>query len=412
MDLFAPKNHKPNHHTPLAHRMRPTRLEDFFGQKHLLGTGGALNGCLRTGFLPSMILYGTTGIGKTTLAQLLADKAHLPFVSLSATVDGTRALKDTFASHTRALVFVDEIHRLNKAQQDLLLPEVETGRIVLIGATTENPSFAINGALLSRVQLYPLYPLTSDEMSALLERALGDEVLQMHIRKKAMPCALERIIHHSAGDARRALGLLETVVMSQGALDAAAVDALANYLPNFDKTGDGHYQMISALIKSIRGSDVNASLYWLARLLTAGEDAGFIARRLVILASEDVGLANSNALLLAHTALQSVKSIGMPEARIVLSHVVVYLASAPKSNSVYKAINRAMEAVKIDNHPVPAHIQGTPCADGSIYRYVHDHPKHYCAQRYLPKGVDANFFAFGNNAKEQSLLEYLKWLYA
>lgn len=405
--------------TPLAHRMRPTRLADVVGQGHLLGADAPLAKMVAQGFLPSVILYGRAGVGKTTIARLLAQAVGRECVAVSA-LNGVKELKEAMNGGILGapVVFVDEIHRFNKAQQDTLLSAVENGQITLIGATTENPSFAINNALLSRCQVYELLPLTDDEMAFLLERAVKTDTALKNLSITIKDLSL--IVRLAQGDARKALNLLELCVSSQSGdivIDNPSVAKVGGQAhAQYDKAGDHHYDVVSAFIKSVRGSDADASLYWLARMLVAGEDPAFIARRLVILASEDIGLANPNALLLADTALRSVQSIGMPEARIILGQVAVYLATSPKSNSSYKAINTALAFAKNDHSPVPLHLRNAPTnlakqkGYGANYVYPHDCPNHYYPQRYLPDGVNVRFYTFGDNQKEQANLSFIKWL--
>lgn len=411
-------------HTPLAERMRPQRLQDVIGQTHLLGTHAPISNIVRQGFLPSMILHGAAGIGKTTIAMLLADAVGRPFRPLSAISSGVKELREVLESSDDGLfgaspvVFVDEIHRFNKAQQDALLQAVETGKITFIGATTENPSFSVNNALLSRCQVYRLEPLSDDEIARLVGRAINtDSELK---KKQIFINSLDTLTKLSAGDGRRALNLLELVCAADEPVivDDDSVAAVAgSSLVRYDKDGDSHYDLVSAMIKSVRGSDADAALYWMARMLTAGEDAAFVARRLVILAAEDIGLANPNALLLADTALRSVQSIGMPEARIILGQVVVYLANSPKSNSSYKAINQAMALAKTDQSPVPLHLRNGVTAQmkadgyGAGYIYPHDYPQHYHPQQYLPDNLQGvRFYQFADNQKEQASFAFINWL--
>ncbi len=415
---------------PLAQRVRPKTLAEIVGQRHLLGNHAPIGRIVVAGHLPSMILYGEAGIGKTTLATLLADAVGRPFYALSAVSSGVKELRQILDKGTGLfggvpVVFVDEIHRFNKAQQDALLSVVETGEITLIGATTENPSFAVNNALLSRCQVYRLNPLDDDEIATILKNAISKDMQLKH--KLIVLNSSEAISQIAQGDARKALNLLELAInasISTGskddpiAIDDKAVLAVAGeFTARFDKDGDNHYNLISAMIKSVRGSDADASLYWLARLLVAGEDPAFIARRLVILASEDIGLANPNALLLADTALRSVQSIGMPEARIILGQVAVYLATSPKSNSSYKAINAAVALAQSDQSPVPPHLCNAVSTlakqqgYGANYHYPHDYPNHYYPQSYLPPNLNGTYFYhFGDNAKEQASLAFMKWL--
>lgn len=419
-----------NQHTPLAERMRPQSLEQFIGQSHLLGQQAPIRQIIEqsvhTGFLPSMILHGQAGIGKTTLAHLLAKKTKRHCHVISAINAGIKELRQALQTDDGLLlaspiVFIDEIHRFNKAQQDALLHAVEIGTITLIGTTTENPSFSINNALLSRCQIYHLQPLTEDEIQQLIQHAIHNDVLlkQENIHIQSL-YAIHRLAH---GDARRALNLLELVVAKQShqaqiVIDDAQVYAIAGQPAIYhDKDGDCHYDMISAMIKSIRGSDADASVYWLARLLVAGEDAVFVARRLVISASEDIGLANPNALLLADAALRSVQQIGMPEARIILAQVAIYLANSPKSNSSYQAINEAMSFATTDQSSVPLHLRNGVTKlmrennYGVNYIYPHDYPNHYHPQDYLPNHLTSKrFYQFADNPKEQASFAFIRWL--
>ncbi|WP_066802741.1 replication-associated recombination protein A [Moraxella oblonga] len=410
---------------PLAQRIRPKSIDEMIGQNHLLGENAPITKMVRESYLPSMILHGNAGIGKTTLASLLAKSVGREFRPLSAINSGVKELREVLNSddglfNISPVVFIDEIHRFNKAQQDALLGAVESGQITLIGATTENPSFSVNNALLSRCQVYELTPLSDNEMEELLKRAIStDEHL------KQLPIILNDIspIYQLAqGDARKALNLLELAIYAhQGepiVIDFESISKVAGKtLIRYDKDGEFHYDMISAFIKSVRGSDPDASIYWLARMLNAGEDPVFIARRLVILASEDIGLANPNALLLTDTALRSVKEIGMPEARIILGQVAIYLATSPKSNTAYQAINKALEFVKHDNSPVPLHLRNgvttlmKQTGYGVDYIYPHDYPNHYYPQNYLPDNmVGIKFYEFGDNQKEQASFNFMKWL--
>ncbi|MDO4441444.1 MAG: replication-associated recombination protein A [Moraxella sp.] len=413
--------------TPLAERVRPRTLADIVGQTHLLGENAPITQMVKNRHLPSLILYGEAGIGKTTLARLLADSVGREFHLLSAldlTVKELRELID--GSHHGGgldfgspVLFIDEIHRFNKAQQDALLGAVESGKITLIGATTENPSFSINNALLSRCQVYRLEPLTTDELTSVLNRALQSDKFLKSIKVQGDLSAIARL---ASGDARKALNLLEIACQSATdntlVIDDTLIQSIAQtVLPRYDRAGDMHYDVISAFIKSVRGSDPDASIYWLARMLVAGEDPAFIARRLVILASEDIGLANPNALLMADTALRSVQSIGMPEARIILAQATVYLATSPKSNSTYKAINDALAFVKNDNSPVPLHLRNgvtelmKSAGYGVDYIYPHDYPNHYYPQNYLPDNLRGmQFYEFGDNQKEQASFAFINWL--
>jgi putative ATPase len=416
---------------PLAQRVRPKSLDEVIGQAHLLGANAPIRRIVEQGYLPSIILHGEAGIGKTTLAMLLADAVGRPFRPLSAINAGVKELREVLAKDDGLfgeppVVFVDEIHRFNKAQQDALLGAVESGDITLIGATTENPSFSVNNALLSRCQVYRLNPLNEDEISQVLQRAIDDDAVFKQFKIEIQ--SSQAIFALSQGDARKALNLLELAIQSspnfrQGSqspivvTDDNVIAVAGASLVRYDKSGDGHYDLVSAMIKSVRGSDADAALYWMARMLTAGEDPAFIARRLVILASEDIGLANPNALLLADTALRSVQSIGMPEARIILGQVVVYLATSPKSNSSYQAINKAMRLAENDQSPVPLHLRNGVTklmraeGYGANYIYPHDYPNHYHPQQYLPDNLmGTRLFDFADNAKEQQTYAFIQWL--
>lgn len=416
-------------HTPLAERMRPQTLANIIGQTHLLGDNAPIARMIQNRHLPSLILYGEAGIGKTTIARLLAHAVGREFHLLSAldlTVKELRELIDSSQSAGGSLfgspvLFIDEIHRFNKAQQDALLGAVEKGVITLIGATTENPSFSVNNALLSRCQVYRLYPLDTDDIIKVLKRAI---LTDKQLKAMDIQGDLSLIGRLCMGDARKALNLLEvavqTAVGGKLVIDENLVAQIAQtILPRYDKDGDMHYDIISAMIKSIRGSDADATLYWLSRMLNAGEAPEFIARRLVIAASEDIGLANPNALLLADAALRSVKQIGMPEARIILGQVAVYLATSPKSNTAYKAINAAMALTKNDHSPVPLHLRNGVTnlmkqeGYGQGYIYPHDYPNHYHPQEYLPDAlVGTSFYEYGDNQKEQATKAYMDWLKA
>lgn len=419
----------PNFHadTPLAQRMRPTTLDAIIGQTHLLAAGAPLRRLVEQGHLPSIILHGEAGIGKTTIAMLLADAVGRPFHALSALNTGVKQLREVLdhkdsLSFESPVVFIDEIHRFNKAQQDALLGAVESGDITLIGATTENPSFSVNNALLSRCQVYRLEPLTSEQISAVLQRALSEDNVLKKLKIDLQ--AQDTISQLAHGDARKALNVLELAVQTADAqhsplvIDNELVGRVAQTaLVRYDKDGEQHYDIISAMIKSVRGSDPDAALYWMARMLVGGEPADFIARRLVILASEDIGNANPNALLLADAALRSVQSIGMPEARIILGQVVVYLATSAKSNSTYKAINAAMALAEKDASPVPLHLRNGVTklmrtqGYGQGYAYPHDYPNHYYPQTYLPDNLlGTSFYTFADNQREQHSKQFIDWL--
>ena len=415
--------------TPLAERMRPKSLSDYEGQEHLVGKNGALFQSIQSGFIPSMILWGPPGTGKTTLAKLLAGEKKRPFYELSAINAGVKEVRDIIQkaqnqgglfTDKNPLLFIDEIHRFSKSQQDALLGAVEKGIITLIGATTENPSFEVINALLSRCQVFRLKPLTLDNLKSLLDQALKkDSFLQS---QKIVLEDPEALIHFSSGDARKLLTLLELVIFSFEPEEKIIItnekikNTLQTNAVQFDKDGDFHYDVISAFIKSIRGSDPNAAVYWLARMLQAGEDVKFIARRMLIAASEDIGNANPNALVLAQTTFSSVQIIGLPEAQILLSQCAVYLATSAKSNASYLAINKAQE--QVENNPslgVPLHLRNAPTAlskemgHGLKYQYPHDHPNHFVEEGYLPKELEGTrFYEPGDNPKENTIRQWLK----
>ncbi|WP_352336311.1 replication-associated recombination protein A [Psychrobacter sp. 16-MNA-CIBAN-0192] len=415
--------------TPLAQRMRPTSLDAIIGQAHLLAQGAPLRRLIEQQHLPSIILHGDAGIGKTTIAMLLADAVGRPFHALSALNTGVKQLREVLdskdsLSFAAPVVFIDEIHRFNKAQQDALLGAVESGDITLIGATTENPSFSVNNALLSRCQVYRLQPLSSEQISAVLQRAMTEDI---KLKSLNIDLQAEQFISELAhGDARKALNILELAIQTadpkqtQILIDNELVSRVVQTaLVRYDKDGEQHYDIVSALIKSVRGSDPDAALYWMARMLVGGEPADFIARRLVILASEDIGNANPNALLLADAALRSVQSIGMPEARIILGQVVVYLATSAKSNSTYNAINAAMKLAEKDASPVPLHLRNGVTklmrqeGYGAGYQYPHNYPNHYYPQSYLPDNlVGTQFYKFADNQREQHSKQFMEWLRA
>ncbi|HEX6181537.1 MAG TPA: replication-associated recombination protein A, partial [Chitinophagaceae bacterium] len=387
---------------PLAERMRPTTLEELVGQDHLTGSGSILRTAIEQGKLPSMILWGAPGTGKTTIANIIAHTLQVPFFTLSAMSAGVKDVREVIEqarSTEKAILFIDEIHRFNKGQQDALLGAVEKGIITLIGATTENPSFEVNSALLSRCQVYVLKPLTKDDLGRLLKNALEkDEVLK---QKKVELRETEAMINISGGDARKLLNLLELVVdalSGQQKNDATIVvtDEMVMSIAQkritlYDKSGEQHYDIISAFIKSIRGSDPNAAVYWLARMVEGGEDVKFIARRMVILASEDIGNANPTALVMANACFEAVNKIGYPESRIILSQCATYLAASPKSNASYEAIEGALAAVREHGDlPVPLHIRNAPTKlmknmdYGKGYKYSHSFDKNFAEQEYLP----------------------------
>lgn len=407
---------------PLAERVRPMKLEDLIGQEHLVGPGRVLEQMIKSGQARSMIFWGPPGVGKTTLAQIIASSLNMLFFTLSAIDSGVKEVRQVIEQARKAghaLLFIDEIHRFNKAQQDSLLGAVEKGIITLIGATTENPSFEVISALLSRCQVYVLQPLTEEHMMALVRQAMQkDEWLGS---KEIDITEWEALMQLSGGDARKLLNLTELVVGSlpEGAHELnnkVVQDIVQKKMALYDKTGEQHYDIISAFIKSIRGSDPNAAVYYLARMIEGGEDPKFIARRLIILASEDIGNANPNALLLATSCFQAVEMIGYPECRIILSQTVTYLASSAKSNAAYMAINRAQELVaKTGDLPVPLPIRNAPTGlmkkldYGKGYQYSHDFPGNFVDQEFLPDAIKgAKLYDPGNNASEARLREYLR----
>ena len=413
---------------PLAERMRPSTLDELFGQQHLTGKGSILRNAIEHGTIPSMILWGPPGVGKTTIANIIAKTLSVPYYQLSAISSGVKDVREIIEqarNTTKAILFIDEIHRFNKGQQDALLGAVEKGIITLIGATTENPSFEVNSALLSRCQVYVLKPLSTEELIALLKEAMAkDEWLKsFSIQLKET----EALINISGGDARKLLNLFELVVTSlspsEGGgkkplviTDELVMQVAQKKVALYDKQGEQHYDIISAFIKSIRGSDPNAAVYWLARMIEGGEDVKFIARRMVILASEDIGNANPTALVLATSTFQAVNVIGYPEARIILSQCAVYLASSSKSNASYMAIAMAQEAVnKHGDLPVPLHIRNAPTKlmkdmdYGKDYKYSHSFDGNFADQEYLPeKLINAKFYNPGTNARENEIRNYLK----
>ncbi len=414
---------------PLPERMRPHSLDGYVGQKHLVGKGCILRNMLESGNLSSFILWGPPGVGKTTLARIIAETLDRAFYTLSAVSAGVKDVRDVidaaksrnlFSGVKAPILFIDEIHRFNKAQQDALLGAVEAGTIVLIGATTENPSFEVITPLLSRCQVYVLKSLEAEDLNVLLQRALSeDEVLR---EKKITVKENEALFRQSGGDARKLLNILEIVVDSQAGKDKIVItnklvnECLQENIAIYDKDGEMHYDLISAFIKSIRGSDPNAAIYYMCRMLDGGEDPLFIARRLCLSASEDVGLANPNALLLAEATFRVVHEIGMPEARIPLAECTVYLASSPKSNASYMAMEKAMAADKEDKTAaVPLHLRNAPTklmedlgySDG--YKYAHDYPGNFVDQEFLPKGMEGTvFYEPQHNAHEDKLKAYLE----
>ena len=414
---------------PLAERMRPRSLDDYLGQHHLVGPDALLGKVIQSGRIPSMILWGPPGVGKTTLANIIAEQLKRPFHQLSAINSGVKDVREIIDRVSRAgmfggnaLLFIDEIHRFSKSQQDSLLGAVEKGVVTLIGATTENPSFEVIPALLSRCQVYVLKPLDEAGMHTLLARAMErDEELQ----KKAITVnETAQLFRLSGGDARRLLNVFELVVNAVPGKAVAITDELVNRVVHenptmYDKTGEMHFDIASAFIKSLRGSDPNAAVYYLARMIEGGEDPKFIARRMVILASEDIGNANPTALVLATTTFQAVERIGFPESRIILSQCAVYLATSPKSNASYVAIGEAQKAVRdTGNLPVPMHIRNAPTGlmkdlgYGANYDYSHDNPGNFAPQEYLPEKLSGTaFYRPGNNAKEEQMRKWLRTLW-
>ena len=414
--------------TPLAERMRPKSLADYFGQDHLVGTQGSLTQMITNGIFPSLIFWGPPGTGKTTLAQLLALEKERPFYQLSAINAGVKEIREIIhkAEHSGGLfsgkspiLFIDEIHRFSKSQQDSLLNAVEKGVITLIGATTENPSFEVINALLSRCQVYVLNPLEKVELKKILTYAIekDDFLKEIDIRLNET----EALIELAGGDARKLLSLLELVIQANGNKTIKITNDMVFKTVQtssvlFDKNGDFHYDIVSAFIKSIRGSDPNGAIYWLARMIEAGEDIGFIARRLLILAAEDIGIANPTALVLANSTFQAVTSVGYPEGRILLSECVIYLATSPKSNTAYKAINEAQEKVRqTGNLPIPLHLRNAPTklmkelGYGEDYKYAHDYKNQFIEQEFLPEEIKGTtFYQPGDNQKEKSIRDFLK----
>jgi putative ATPase len=410
--------------SPLAERLRPTKLDELQGQEHLTGKGSILRTAVEHGKVPSMILWGPPGVGKTTIANIIANSLQLPFYTISAISSGVKEIREIIeeaGTKEGCILFIDEIHRFNKGQQDALLGAVEKGIITLIGATTENPSFEVNSALLSRCQVYILKSLNEPELIQLLRHAIEkDEILK---RKKIELLETEAMINISGGDARKLLNLLELVVEAAGdsvtITDDLVMQVAQKRIALYDKKGEQHYDIISAFIKSVRGSDPNAAVYWLARMIEGGEDVKFIARRMVILASEDIGNANPTALVMANAAFDAVNKIGYPEANIILSQCVTYLAASPKSNAAVAAIGEAMAAVKqFGDLPVPLHIRNAPTKlmknmdYGKGYQYSHAYENNFSQQEYLPEKIAGTvFYQPGKNAREEELRKFLRNLW-
>ena len=413
-----------NNRVPLAERMRPAKLTDLVGQSHLVGANGIIRKAIETGNVPSMILWGPPGVGKTTIANIIANEVKRPFHILSAVSAGVKDVREIIEKAkytTRAILFIDEIHRFNKSQQDALLGAVEKGTITLVGATTENPSFEVNSALLSRCQVYVLKSLTDDELIQLAQHAIlhDDNLKNRSIEIKER----QALINISGGDARKLLNLIDLIAeAAAGAVvitDELVMNVAQKHIAIYDKSGEQHYDIISAFIKSIRGSDPNAAVYYLARMIEGGEDVKFIARRMVILASEDIGNANPTALVIATSAFQAVNVIGYPEARIILSQCATYLASSPKSNASYVAIDNALKAVNdLGDLPVPLSVRNSPTklmkdlGYGKDYQYAHSFENNFVNMEFLPEQIKGTtFYNPGNNPRENELRNYLKNLW-
>lgn len=415
---------------PLAERMRPNDLSEYIGQRHLLEENGALKKAIQSKILPSIIFWGPPGVGKTTLANLLAKQLNRPFYTLSAISSGVKDVREIIQKaesqgmfqSNGAVLFIDEIHRFSKSQQDSLLGAVEKGTITLIGATTENPSFEVISALLSRCQVYTLEGHTLEDLLELINRAIKQDVILS--KRKIELREYKSLIAVAGGDARKMLNLLEMVVNTFSPNETAVItDELVNQLAQqrvrYDKDGEQHYDIISAFIKSIRGSDPDAAVYWLARMIEGGEDPKFIARRLLISAAEDIGLANPTALIMANNTFQAIQVIGWPEARIILSQCAIYLATSPKGNAAYLAIDEAIAAVKQDpNAPVPLHLRNAPTklmkdlGYGAEYQYAHNFPGNFVSQQYLPDSLkDRTFFHAGSSVREQEIHKQLQTLW-
>src|SRR5882762_9221733 len=409
---------------PLAERLRPSSLDELTGQQHLTGKGSILRKAIEQGKVPSMILWGPPGVGKTTIANIIANTLRVPFYTLSAISSGVKEVReviDLAKKQSGVILFIDEIHRFNKGQQDALLGAVEKGIITLIGATTENPSFEVNSALLSRTQVYILKALDEKDLLTLVDQALTKDA---ELKKRKIEIREHQaLLNISGGDARKLLNLIELIAESTPGeivvTDAMVIDVAQKRIAIYDKSGEQHYDIISAFIKSIRGSDPNAAVYYLARMIEGGEDVKFIARRMVILASEDIGNANPTALIMATSAFQAVNVIGYPEARIILSQCAIYLASSPKSNASYMAIGNALQAVQqMGDLPVPLHIRNAPTKlmkdlnYGKDYQYAHSFEGNFVNMEFLPDAIKATqFYDPGQNPREEELRNYLKKLW-
>jgi putative ATPase len=413
---------------PLAERIRPQKLEDYLSQLHLIGPDGSLTQQINRGVIPSLIFWGPPGTGKTTLAQLIAQESKRPFYSLSAINSGVKDIREVIEKAKQSggiftsknpILFIDEIHRFSKSQQDSLLAAVEKGWITLIGATTENPSFEVIPALLSRCQVYVLNAFTKDDLGALLQRAMVTDYFLK--QKKINLTETEALFRLSGGDGRKLLNIFELVINASTDEEVtisneSVLQIVQQNTVLYDKSGEQHYDIVSAFIKSIRGSDPNAAVYWLARMIEGGEDPKFIARRLLILSSEDIGNANPTAFIMANSTFQAVATIGYPESRILLSQCAIYLATSAKSNASYRAINEAQEIVKsTGNLSVPIHLRNAPTqlmkelGYGEAYQYAHDYPNNFSNQEFLPTDIsETKFFEPGENTREKELRQFLK----
>lgn len=415
---------------PLADRMRPTSLDQYTGQEHLVGKGAVIRSMVESGSMGSFILWGPPGVGKTTLAKIISNQLDRPFYSLSAINSGVKEVRETiekarklqFFNKPNPILFIDEIHRFSKSQQDSLLGAVEAGVLTLIGATTENPSFEVISPLLSRCQVYILNSLDREQLTGLLDKAIRED---SYLKKLDITISeYEAMLQYSGGDARKLYNTLELVIRSELAENKKTIlitnekvkERLQENIALYDKNGEQHYDIISAFIKSIRGGDPDAAVYWLARMLVGGEEIKFIARRLVILAAEDIGLANPNALLMANNCFQSIHVIGMPEARIILSETAIYLATSPKSNTAYSAIDQAIAEVrKSGNLPVPLHLRNAPTklmkeiGYGKDYKYAHSYEGNFVADQFLPDMIaETQFYLPGNNSRETEIKKKLQ----